>query len=153
MARARGGAISTRGASDSLFALDITVDDVATREAFQAVRRDINSSLRDAMVRAGEAEVLPAVRGAVAGAIGPSWAGSMYVKRDRLGVFFQSRMRGALNRALGWLDFGGRRPRDSITRLGPHAIVHTIHAHRGELDDAIKRELLAEFAAKGFEVS
>lgn len=147
---ASGGSLSARGSSQQLY-LDFDVTGVVeTVDDFRAVRRDINASLRDVMGRVGNAEALPLIQSRFPGA---RFARSLYVKRDRAGVFIGSRLRGNLNRALGWLDFGGRRPRDSVRRDGPHVIVRSLDQLRPRIDAAVERELLAEFDRRGFEVT
>jgi hypothetical protein len=51
-----------------------------------------------------------------------------------------------MNRALGWWDFGGRRPNDSDRREGPHAIVRALQGERPAIDRAIRAELDRAFS-------
>jgi hypothetical protein len=108
-----------------------------TSAEFKQIRRTINGRLREAMVRAGERSVLPAIKGDLPA----KWGDTLFVKRDRGGVFIGSRLRGSMNRALGWYDFGGRRPNDSARREGPHAIVRGLQGERPAIDRAIRDEL------------
>jgi hypothetical protein len=116
--------------------------DELTKQELREARREFNGAIRDVMVRVGQREVLPEVErqmGPYAGFARP------YVQRERSGVFIGSRQRGALNRAVGWLDFGGKRPQDSRRREGPYAIVQTLDRKRDRIDDAVLKELLQTF--------
>jgi hypothetical protein len=116
--------------------------DELTKQELREARREFNGAIRGVMVRVGQREVLPEVErrmGAYADFARP------YVQRERSGVFIGSRQRGALNRAVGWLDFGGKRPQDSQRREGPYAIVQTLDRKRDRIDDAVLTELLETF--------
>jgi hypothetical protein len=67
-----------------------------TSDEFKQIRRTINGRLREAMVRAGERSVLPAIKGDLPA----KWGDTLFVKRDRGGVFIGSRLRGSMNRLL-----------------------------------------------------
>jgi hypothetical protein len=114
-----------------------------TSKEFREARRDFNKAMRNAIVKAGESAVLPAVKARF-----PSrrFAQSLFIKRDRTTVFIGSRLRGTLNRAVGWLDFGGRRERDTVRRVGPHAIVEGLRQRRPLIDEAVLREVTATFS-------
>lgn len=120
-------------------------------EAFKAVKRDINKRMRDVMVRVGERDVLPDVRAQFPVRTG-AMASSLKIERERSGVFVGSRLRGQRNRALGWIDFGGRRPRDAQYRQGSKAIVRTLDAKRTLIDQRVLDGVLDEFRAKGMDV-
>jgi hypothetical protein len=121
----------------------ITVEGVdKTSEEFRQARREFNKAIRGVMVRVGEREVLPEIKremGAYADFARP------YVQRERSGVFIGSKARGAENRAVGWLDFGGKRPLDTARREGPYAIVRSLDRKRDRIDDEVTRELLKTF--------
>lgn len=130
--------VSGRGSAPGI-GVSIVVEGVErTERDFQLARRDANTRLRDAIQRAGERTVLPQVK-----ADFPSsrFADTLFVRRDRTTVFIGSRERGSRNRTVGWLDFGGRRPRDSVRRTGPYVIVRTLVRERDTIDDAIRDEL------------
>jgi hypothetical protein len=74
-------------------------------------------------------------------------AASLYTTRERSGVFIGSRLRGPKNRALGWVDFGGKRPRDAQTRAGTKVIWRTIDSKRALIDSRVLQELDREFRA------
>jgi hypothetical protein len=145
MAR-RGGSISAsdEGRARAAYTVRARIEGVEkTSDEFKQARREFNAAMRDVMVEAGEKAVLPEIRAQF-----PSrrWGATLYVKRDRTTVFIGSKLRGKLNRALGWLDFGGRRPRDRRRRKGPHVIV-TVLGHRREyIDDAVLAGLLRTFS-------
>lgn len=113
-----------------------------TSKEFRDARRQFNAAMRDVIEEAGERAVLPAIK-----ANFPSrrFADTLYVKRDRIGVFIGSRERGSLNRAVGWLDFGGKRPRDSVRRRGPYVIVRELDRRREYIDTAILVALMKTF--------
>lgn len=149
----RGGAISVAGGSGPVLSIGVRIEGVEkTTAEFKAVRRDINAAMRAAQEKVGKQHVLPIMTTRLAPVAG-KWAGTLYVRRDRVDVFIGARLRGQLNRALGWLDFGGRRPRDAHVRKGPHVMVRTLQEQqpkiRGDIGDAV----LDEFREKGFEVS
>lgn len=123
-----------------------------TSDQFKEVRRDINRRMRDVMQRVGEREVLPTIVGAFPRRQGVM-AGSLRVERERSGVFIGSRLRGDKNRALGWIDFGGQRPRDSQRRVGPKVIVRTLDSKRRLIDDRVMAGVIAEFRQEGLDAS
>jgi hypothetical protein len=165
---ARGGRISagTGRSGGEDFNVRIVVEGAEkTSDEFKQIRRTINGRLREAMVRAGERSVLPTIKrnfsqrqgygasvtGVQTGYVGHGlppgrMADSLFVKRDRTGVFIGSDLTGRLNRTLGWIDFGGRRPNDSARREGPHAIVRSLQGERPAIDRAIRAELDRAFS-------
>jgi hypothetical protein len=145
MAHGRGSRISagTGRSGGEDFNVRIVIEGAEkTSDEFKQIRRTINGRLREAMVRAGERSVLPAIKGDLPA----TWGDTLFVKRDRGGVFIGSRLRGSMNRALGWWDFGGRRPNDSARREGPHAIVRGLQGERPAIDRAIRDELDRAFS-------
>jgi hypothetical protein len=74
-------------------------------------------------------------------------AASLKTYRERSGVFIGSRLRGPKNRALGWIDFGGKRPRDTSTSRGTKVILRTIDSKRALIDTRVLQELEREFRA------
>lgn len=115
-----------------------------TSDEFKQARRQFNSAIRDVMNRVGEREVLPTVRSGLPATFGGKDT-AMFVQRERSGVFIGSKLRGNLNRALGYFDFGGKRPLDSQRRTGPKVIVKTLDRKRDRIDDAVLKELLDTF--------
>lgn len=145
---ARGGALGTYGSGGqaATFQLAVRIEGLEkTSSEFKEARRQVNVKLRDIMVRVGEREALPYLVSAMSAQIGGRWPGTLYVKKDRLGVMIASRARGGLNRALGWLDFGGRRPKDTRYRSGPHTMVTALDKRRRSIDDRILKELMQVF--------
>jgi hypothetical protein len=153
----RLGASATQGAGPAAF-LRFRVEGVdKTTGEFKRIRREINTRLRDAQQKVGEREVLPDIKarfprhsdGPVRGLPRGAMADSLYVKRDRVDVFIGSRLKGPLNRALGWIDFGGQRPNDRAERIGPRTIVDTLNAKqpaiREQIVDAVMDEFRREF--------
>lgn len=152
----KGGSVGVTGRGGPGIRLDITLSgfERASDDLKQA-RRDANQRIRGAVETAGRMVVLPAIQhefpkqgwrgvgehGLPSGAM----AASLYVRRDRSAVIIGSRLRGSLNRALGWIDFGGRRPNDSQRRSGPHVIVGRLDDQREHIDQAILKELLKAF--------
>jgi hypothetical protein len=137
---ARGGKIGAGAGGRGSIDVNIRVEGVAkTSQEFKDARRGFNRQIRDVMVKVGTREILPLVESQL-----PSWA-RMYVLRERSGVFIGSRQRGPMNRALGWWDFGGRRPMDSARRTGPHVIVKALDRRRDHIDRAVLDALLDEF--------
>lgn len=139
--------VSGRGRDPGL-GVQVLVEGVSRTELdFKLARRDANTRFRDAIQRAGERTVLPKIQAEF-----PSgrFADTLFVRRDRTTVFIGSRERGKLNRTVGWLDFGGRRPRDSVRRTGPYVIVRTLERERDVIDDALREELPRVF--HGFDV-
>lgn len=136
----KGGKIGAgaRGGRGLTVSAVIEGDDL-TIEQLRRARRDFNGQIRDIMVRVGTSEILPAMTPGL-----PGWA-KMYVLRERSGVFFGSRTRGPMNRALGWLDFGGKRPMDSQRRTGPKVIVKTLDRKRARIDEATLEALMDAF--------
>ena len=136
----KGGKIGAGARGGKSLSVNITIEGVdKTSDEFKRARRDFNSQIRDVMVRVGTSEILPAMTPGL-----PGWA-KMYVLRERSGVFFGSRTRGPMNRALGWLDFGGKRPMDSQRRTGPKVIVKTLDRKRARIDEATLEALMDAF--------
>jgi hypothetical protein len=151
-----GGSISTQGtAQGKLISVDVVIAGIdKTTAEFKAIRKDINSHIRDVMTRVGEQELLPTMRADFPRLTTPTkksqvgmMAASLYVQRERSGVFIGSRLRGPKNRALGWIDFGGKRPRDRAARQGPKVIVKTLDSKRALIDSRVLQELEREFRA------
>jgi hypothetical protein len=113
-----------------------------TSDVFKRARSRFSAAMRDIMVAAGEKAVLPAIKAKF-----PSrrFGESLFVRRDRTTVFIGSRERGPLNRAVGWLDFGGRRPRDTKRRRGTYVIVRELDSKREYIDEVILAGLLQTF--------
>jgi hypothetical protein len=123
--------------------VDIRVEGVdQTQAEFRQARREFNARLRSANQRAGT-RVLPEITRDM-GAYGDF--ARLYVRRERSGVELGSRQRGSLNRAVGWLDFGGKRPQDSGRREGPYAIVRALDRHRDSIERAQLDEILKAFS-------
>lgn len=151
----RGGRIAQSGTTAGpIVRLQIHVDGInRTTDEFKRIRRDINTALRDSMQRVGEATVVPAIKSAIPvkdpsitrGLPSGAMAASIAVKRDRLDVVIQSKLPKRLDRALGWVDFGGKRPKDAKTRVGPHVIVSTLDAKAHDIDDAVFAEVSRQF--------
>jgi hypothetical protein len=142
----RGGRVSTGTGrpGGQAFSVDVLIHGAEkTSDEFKEIRRTINGRLREAMVQAGERAVLPAIKEGLP----TRWGEGLFVKRDRAGVFISSRLRGSMNRALGWFDFGGRRPRDSKRREGPHVIVNRLQRERPAIDRAIHDALEQAFSS------
>lgn len=130
-----------------------------TSDDFKRIRKEINTALRNAMERVGQRTVVPAIksglprkdastqRGLPPGAM----ASSIAVKRDRLDVVIKSTLSKDLDRALGWIDFGGKRQRDTTVRVGPHVIVGTLNAKSDAIEHGIYDELGDLFS--GFDFS
>lgn len=151
-----GGSISTQGTTPGrLISVDVKIVGVdKTTAQFKAIRKDINAHIRDVMARVGELELLPTMRADFPQLTTPTkrsqvgmMAASLYVQRERSGVFIGSRLRGPKNRAMGWIDFGGQRPRDSFKRRGPHVMVKTLDSKRALIDSRVLQELEREFRA------
>jgi hypothetical protein len=158
MPRSRtGGRLSsqgTQGAGQLGIRVHVRVEGLDRTEAeFKRISREVNGRMRDVMVRVGERKALPQIRarfptlsestdrGLAKGAM----AGSLRVQRERSGVFISSRLRKAEDRALGWIDFGGKRPRDSGYRAGTKVIVTTLDRLRPTIDKDVLDELMHEF--------
>lgn len=145
----RGRSGGRLGVSDRAGGPAITVqariEGVARTSAeFRAARRQFNSSMRDVIHAAGKTVVLPRIKTTFTRDTG-RMARSLYVKRDRTTVYIGSRLRGRENRAVGWIDFGGKRTRDRYRRTGPTVIVDTLHSRRRVIDEAILRGLMKTF--------
>lgn len=148
-----GGAISKGAGGLDAITVAIRIEGLQKTDAeFKRIRRDINGRIRDVMVQVGERELLPTIRSqfpraaSTTGGLQPgAMAASFYVQRERSGVFIGSRLRGPLNRALGWIDFGGRRPRDTVIRTGPKVLMHTLDAKRALIDERVLQTLEHEF--------
>ena len=152
-----GGRVSTSGsggASSTGINVKFRIEGLDKTEAeFKRIRRDINGRMRDVMVRVGEREALPEIkrrfprlqstdsRGLPPGKM----SGSLRVHRERSGVFISSTLRKADDRALGWIDFGGRRANDHVTRSGPKVIVRTLDRLRPKIDKDVLEAVLDEF--------
>lgn len=139
-----GGRLSASGTKGQP-AMSVTarIDGVEKTSAeFRQARRQFNTAMRDVIAEAGNKAVLPAIKSRF-----PSrrFGASLYVKRDRSTVFIGSRMRGNLNRAVGWLDFGGRRTHDSRRRVGPRVILTELHGRRHIIDHEILVGLMKTF--------
>lgn len=142
-----GGRISTGGTSRGK-AIDVRIHVEGvdrTSDEFKQARREFNDRIRDVMYFVGQGTVLPDMRGRMSAEIGQRWADSLFTQRERSGVFIGSSQRGSLNRALGWLDFGGKRPNDSQRRTGPKVIVQTLDRHRDTIDTAVLKGLNRAF--------
>lgn len=140
MARISAGSGSRRGID-----VNIRIEGAdKTSDEFKRARRQFNGAIRDVMVRVGTREVLPTVRSGLPHQFGGKDTG-MFVQRERSGVFISSRLRGSLNRALGWWDFGGKRPLDSARRTGPKVLLKELDRKRDRIDDAVLAELLKTF--------
>jgi hypothetical protein len=107
-----------------------------TSAEFKAARRRFNAAMRTVMQQAGERSVLPLIKHKFARLTG-RFANSLYVKRDRTTVFIGSRMRGGENRAVGWIDFGGRHPLHKRRRKGRYVIVDELNKRRPLIEEAI----------------
>lgn len=141
----RGGSLSTSGGGGPAYTVRARIEGLEkTSAAFRAARRRFNAALRTVLQQAGEKTVLPAIKSRFARLTG-RFAGSLYVKRDRTTVFIGSRMRGGENRALGWIDFGGRHPRHKGRRTGPYVIVTELRRRRAMIDEAILAGLTKTF--------
>lgn len=147
-----GGRISTQGTRGGrMIDVNIRVEGVdKTSDEFKQARREFNTRIRNVMQKVGERRVLPTLRSELPAAFGGKDTG-LFVQRERSGVFIGSRLRGNLNRALGWWDFGGKRPLDSARRTGPKVLVKTLDRKRDEIDDAILDELDKAFNPLDFD--
>jgi hypothetical protein len=151
----RGGRISAMGEGDGpAIRLQIKVEGVPrTSDEFKRIRRNINTALRDAMERVGQRTVLPVIKSSLpkkdpsvtSGLPVGAMASGIAIKRDRLDVVIKSTLPKQLDRALGWIDFGGKRPQDTKVRVGPHVIVSTLNAKSGAIEDEIYREIEHQF--------
>ena len=102
--------------------------------------------MRTVIQQAGEKSVLPAIRHRFPrGKTGKS-AASLYVQRDRTTVYIGSHLRGAKNRALGWIDFGGKRRRDHRRRRGLYVIITEVTNRRPLIEEAILQGLMRTFS-------
>jgi hypothetical protein len=92
MARGSRVSVGTGRSGGEDFNVRIVVEGAEkTSDEFKQIRRTINGRLREAMVRAGERSVLPAIKGDLPA----KWGDTLFVKRDRGGVFIGSRLRGS----------------------------------------------------------
>lgn len=149
------GRISTAGeGAGPAIRLQIRVEGIEkTSDEFKRIRTGINTAMRDAMARVGERQVVPVIKsglprkdaGTSRGLPPGAMASSITVKRDRLDVVIRSTLPKDLDRALGWIDFGGKRQRDTKVRVGPHVIVGTLNAKAGAIEDELFDELRHQF--------
>lgn len=137
---ARGGSVSVSGVGRNAgpaFTVRAQIVGVEkTSKEFRDARLQFNAAMRTVIQEAGERAVLPAVRSRFP-RLTSRFASSLYVKRDRTTVYIGSRMRGAENRALGWIDFGGKHPRHRRRRRGLYVIVTELHKRQPLIDQAI----------------
>lgn len=141
--RGRGGRLSAASTGEPGLTVTARITGVErTSDQFKRARREFNSKMRDVIAAAGERSVLPAIKARF-----PSrrFGASLFVRRDRTTVFIGSRMRGSLNRAVGWLDFGGKRPLDRRVRIGPQVIVTELRGRRHLIDHEVYVGLLQTF--------
>lgn len=141
----KGGTLKAAGSTTGGPAISVSVHIAGlerTSDEFKQARKDVNSKLRDALEKAGKREALPQIRSQFGSR---TFAATLKVFRDRTTVYVGSSARGSLNRAVGWWDFGGRRPRDSAARVGPHTIVSVLQDRRPLIDRAILEELMQVF--------
>lgn len=142
----RGGRLSTGTSGGPRIGVAIRIEGLEkTSQEFKEARRGVNARLRSVMQRAGEQTALPRIRAKFTGGASGRWAGSLFVKKDRQSVFIGSKLRGSMNRAVGWIDFGGKRPLDSSPRRGPKVIVNTLADLRTEIDAQALLEVMREF--------
>lgn len=107
-----------------------------TSAEFKAARRRFNATLRTVIQQAGERSVLPVIKMKFP-KLTRRFANSLYVQRDRTTVFIGSKMRGAENRAVGWIDFGGRHPLFKRRREGAYVIVTELTKRRPLIEEQI----------------
>lgn len=107
-----------------------------TSAEFKAARRRFNAALRTVLQVAGEVTVLPVIKAKFKRLTG-RFEESLYVKRDRTTVFIGSRMRGGENRAVGWIDFGGRHPLHKRRRKGLYVIVTELNKRQPLIQEQI----------------
>jgi hypothetical protein len=136
--RKGGGNISVAGeGSDQPFVVRARIEGLEKTSAeFKAARRRFNAAMRTVMQTAGERAVLPVIKLKFPRLTG-RFANSLYVKRDRTTVFIGSRMRGSENRAVGWVDFGGRHPLHKRRRKGLYVIVNELNKRRPLIEEAV----------------
>jgi hypothetical protein len=136
--RSGGGNISVSGpGSDSPIIVRARIEGLEKTSAeFKAARRRFNAALRTVLQTAGERTVLPVIKLKFKRLTG-RFANSLYVKRDRTTVFIGSRMRGGENRAVGWIDFGGRHPLHKRRRKGLYVIVDELNKRQPVINEAI----------------
>ena len=147
--RPKGGSVSVsgmgRGAPPPAITVRARIEGVEKTSAeFKAARKKFNATMRLVIQQAGEKAVLPAIKAKFPRVTG-RFANSLYVKRDRTTVFIGSRMRGGENRAVGFIDFGGKYPRHKGRRVGPHVIVNELGKRRTLIDEAILAGLMKTF--------
>lgn len=139
---ARGGSISTGNRGGPAYKVEVRIEGLErTSDEFKQARKQVNSRLRDAWVRVGERTVLPDVKAGMP----DRWSSTLYVKRDRAGVFIGARLRGSMNRALGWWDFGGKRPNDHSRRVGPRVIVEALGRRSRDIEHEGLVEVMRAF--------
>lgn len=139
-----GGSLSARKPGAGGFSIDVQIDYAKGSAEFKQARKEVNTRLRDAVMLAGTRSVLPEMRGRFPKRSG-RMARSLYVKRDRQDVVIGSSLRGQMNRAVGWVDFGGRRPQDSRVRAGPHVIVGTLNRKQPQIQREALRGVMRAF--------
>lgn len=156
----RGGRVAQGSSTGPAIRLQIKVSGAdKTSDEFRRIRGQINTSLRDAMERVGQRVVVPVIKSSLPrkdpsdqrGLPPGAMAASITVKRDRLDVVIKSTLPKAQDRALGWIDFGGKRQNDTKVRVGPHVIVGTLNAKSDAIEEGIYHELRTMF--RGFDFS
>lgn len=115
-----------------------------TSQEFKDARRQFNTKMRDVIQAAGETSVLPIIKLRFKRKSG-RFADSLFVRRDRTTVFIGSKMRGGENRAVGWVDFGGRHPLFTRRRKGLYVIVRTLEERQALITEAILLGLTRTF--------
>lgn len=156
-----GGKVSKGGGSrDTLIDVRFKIEGLdRTSAEFKAVRREINGRMRDTMVRVGERDLLPTIRQRVAF---PWMAAALKIQRERSGVFVGTTLPGVgrktdkgrkTDRALGYLDFGGRWHSSGIKYDGKRAILGTVDERRDLIDKRVLEAVMDEFTDHGFDAS
>ena len=156
-----GGKVSRGGGSrDTLIDVRFKIEGLERTSAeFKAVRREINGRMRDTMVRVGERDLLPTIRQRIEF---PWMAAALKIQRERSGVFVGTSLPGVgtkankgrkTDRALGYLDFGGRWHSVGKSREGKRAILNTVDERRDLIDKRVLEAVLDEFSDKGFDTS
>lgn len=142
---AHSKAVKQGASGGAKFSFRVEVEGVErTSQEFRRANRDVQKRAREAMFKAGQRTVLPAMQQKLPG----RWK-NLFVNKQSSGVFIGSRQRGPMNRALGWLDMGGKRPMDHGKRTGWKIIVTTLDAKREEIDTVAMQEVMKAFS--GFE--
>jgi hypothetical protein len=159
-AQGRKARTGTTGQSDQIIDFKFRIEGVERNsEAFKAIKRDINARMRETMVRVGERELLPTMRQK---AEFPWVASALKINKERSGVFVGTTLpkmgtmsaRGRVtDRALGYIDFGGRWHSKGPKREGNRAIIGTLEAKATLIDQRVLDGVLKEFSSKGFDVS